>query len=154
MTSSGRIFSINTSRVKGVPKTPVSEGTLIVGHGLEGDAHAGAALREVSLLSIEGIRTQKECERIKSKTIALKEGDFAENITTEDVDLSRLKIGSTIKIGNEVILEVTKIGKECHKYCQIYYNIGSCIMPKQGIFAGVIKGGIIKKGDTIAVHND
>jgi MOSC domain-containing protein YiiM len=154
VTSTGKIFSINTSDAKGVPKVPVDRGMLVVNHGLDGDAHAGAELREVSLLSIESIRTQKECARVKSKNIALKEGDFAENITTEGVDLSLLKLGSTIRAGEEAVLKVTKIGKECHKYCQVYDRIGSCIMPKQGIFATVINGGTIKKGDSIAVLND
>ncbi len=154
MTTTGRIFSINTSAAKGVSKDPVHQGTLVVKHGLEGDAHAGAELREVSLLSIESIRTQKECARIRSKNISLKEGDFAENITTEGVDLSMLRLGSTIRAGEEAVLKVTKIGKECHKYCQVYEKIGSCIMPKQGIFAAVIKGGTIKKGDPIVVIND
>lgn len=154
MTITGRIFSINVSADKGVSKDSVPEATLVAKHGLEGDAHAGTELREVSLLSIESIRKQKECDRIKTKNISLKEGDFAENITTEGVDLSALKIGSTIKVGDHVLLKVTKIGKECHKYCQVYYKIGSCIMPKEGIFASVVKGGAIKKGDTIVVEHD
>jgi MOSC domain-containing protein YiiM len=150
----GRIFSINISKIKGVSKAPVNEGRLIEGFGLEGDVHAGTEFKEVSLLSIESIRKQTECERIKSKNIALKEGDFAENITTEGVDLSGLGIGSLIKAGSDCILKITKIGKDCHKYCQIYKKIGSCIMPQEGIFASVIKGGIINKGDSIQVLND
>jgi MOSC domain-containing protein YiiM len=150
----GRIFSINIGKIKGVPKQGVSEGRLIEGFGMEGDAHAGTAFKEVSLLSIESIRKQKECERIKSKNIALKEGDFAENITTEGVDLSGLGIGTLIRAGADSILKITKIGRECHTYCQIYKKTGSCIMPKEGIFASVIKGGIIHKGDTIQVLHD
>lgn len=150
----GKIFSINTSKGKGTSKVPVNEGRLIEGSGLEGDAHFGTRLREVSLLAIESIRKQKECEKVKKSGVSLKEGDFAENITTEGMDLGKLKIGSKIRIGSGVIIQITKIGKECHRYCSIYYKIGSCIMPKEGIFAGVIRGGIIKKGDEIEVQND
>ena len=150
----GRIFSINIGNIKGVSKAPVNEGKLIEGFGLEGDVHAGTEFKQVSLLSIESIRKQKECERIKSKDIALKEGDFAENITTQGLDLSGLRIGSLIKAGGESLLKITKIGKDCHTYCQNYKKTGDCIMPKEGIFASVIKGGIIHKGDSIQVLDD
>ena len=150
----GCIFSINISDAKGVSKKPVNEAKLIEGIGIQGDAHSGTPLREVSLLSIESIKKQKECIKVKKPDFSLSAGDFAENITTEGLDLSKLKIGLKLKIKKDIILEITKIGKECHRYCSIYYKIGNCIMPKEGIFAKVIKGGIIKKGDKIEVLND
>lgn len=143
----GRVFSINCSRTKGMSKAPVDRALLIEGFGLEKDAHAGGGLRQVSLLSIESIRKQKECAKVKKTGLLLKAGDFAENITTEGIDLAGLKIGDKLKIGRQVILEISKIGKECHKYCSIYYKIGDCIMPREGIFAQVLKGGEIAVGD-------
>lgn len=145
----GKIFSINCSKIKGVSKTPVVSALLIEGHGLDKDAHAGGGIRQVSLLSIESIQKQKECAKIKKSAASLKAGDFAENITTEGIDLSALKIGNKLIIGGTIILEISKIGKECHRYCSIYYKIGDCIMPREGIFAQVLKGGEIKIGDDI-----
>ena len=147
----GKIFSLNTSKIKGVPKKPVNEAKLIEGYGMQHDVHAGNELRQVSLLSIESIRKQKDCEKVKKTGVDLGPGDFAENITTEGIDLSKLKLGSKFKIGENIFLEVTKIGKECHKYCSIYKEIGDCIMPREGIFARVDKGGFVKKGDSIEV---
>lgn len=146
---SGKVFSINYSSTKGVSKVPLKKALLIKDFGLDKDAHAGTELRQVSLLSIESIRRQKECSKIKEKDFALKAGDFAENITTEGIDLSALKINDKISIGPDVILEISKIGKECHKYCSIYYKIGDCIMPREGIFAKVLAGGEIAAGDII-----
>lgn len=147
----GRIFSINSSKHKGTPKIPVKTALLIEGHGLNKDAHAGDGIRQVSLLSIESIKKQKECDKVKKTGASLKAGDFAENITTEGIDLAGLKIGDTLKIGTEAVLEISKIGKECHKYCAIYYKIGDCIMPREGIFAKVSKGGQIAVGNDIEV---
>lgn len=147
----GKIFSINYSATKGVSKIPIQKALLIEGLGLDKDAHAAGGIRQVSLLSIESIQKQKECVKIKKGPVILKAGDFAENITTEGVDLSCLKIGDKMKLGREVIIEVSKIGKECHKYCSIYYKIGDCIMPREGIFAKVLKGGEIAIGDDIEV---
>ncbi len=145
----GRVFSINTSKIKGVSKIPVNKALLIKGFGLKEDAHAGNELRQVSLLAIESIRGQKKCSKIKEDDFTLKAGDFAENITTEGFDLASLKINDKLKIGSNVLLEISKIGKECHKYCAIYYKIGDCIMPKEGIFARVLAGGEIAVGDSI-----
>lgn len=147
----GRIFSINYSKVKGVSKEPLRKALLIEGLGLDKDAHARGGLRQVSLLSIESIMQQKECARIKADGLLLKAGDFAENITTEGIALSELKIGDILKLGGEAIIEISKIGKECHRYCSIYYKLGDCIMPREGIFAKVLKGGEIKVGDKIKV---
>jgi cyclic pyranopterin phosphate synthase len=147
----GRIFSINYSKVKGTSKMPVAEALLIEGFGLDKDAHAGSDARQVSLLSLESIKKQKECAKIKKTISFLKAGDFAENITTEGINLAGLKIRDKIKIGQEAILEISKIGKECHRYCSIYYKIGDCIMPREGVFARVLKGGAIAVGDSIEV---
>ena len=147
----GKVYSINISKSKGVSKLPVNEAKIVENFGFENDAHAGTNLRQVSLLSIESIRKQKECDKVKKAGVDLKPGDFAENITTEGIDLTKLKVGYKIKIGEDILLEVTKIGKECHRYCSIYYKTGDCIMPREGIFAKVIKGGVIKKGDKISI---
>lgn len=145
----GRVYSINYSKNKGTPKVAVKQALLIEGLGVENDAHAGGGLRQVSLLAIESIRRQMSCPKAKETGVSLKPGDFAENITTEGLDLTKLKIGDKLKIGSDVILEISKIGKECHKYCAIYYKTGDCIMPREGIFAKVIKGGRINIGDDI-----
>lgn len=147
----GKIFSINCSGIKGTTKTAIKSGELVEEFGLKGDAHAERGIRQVSLLAIESIRKQKECLKVKKDQEPLKPGDFAENITTEGLDLTALKIGDRLKVGDNIILEISKIGKECHKYCAVYYKIGDCIMPREGIFAKVIKGGKVKTEDTIEV---
>lgn len=147
----GRIFSINFSRAKGVAKKAIKEARLIENFGIEQDAHSGPGLRQVSLLSIESIRKQGECPKAKKKNVTLGPGDFAENITTEGLDFVRLKIGDRLKMGKSAIAEISKIGKECHKYCAIYYKVGDCIMPREGIFAKVLDGGEISVGDDIKV---
>jgi len=146
----GKVASINRSKIKGVAKIPVFEAVLIEGFGLEGDAHAGEAIKQVSLLAIESIKKQEACPKVKTG-IALKPGDFAENITTEGINLVGLKVGDKLKVGKGVVLEISKIGKDCHKYCAIYYKLGDCIMPREGIFARVLKGAEIAIGDDIEV---
>jgi len=143
----GKIHSLNISAKKGIPKTPVDEAKAIEDWGLENDIHAQPGIRQLSLLAIESINRQKECAKIKGVT--LKPGDFAENITTSGIDLKKLKIGDRLKAGDEVILEISKIGKECHIGCAIYQKLGDCIMPREGIFAKIIKGGTLKKGDIL-----
>jgi len=147
----GKIFSINYSKAKGVSKVPIKSALLIEGFGLDKDAHAGGGLKQVSLLSIESIRRQKECSKVKKTGLLLGPGDFAENITTEGVELSTLKVGDRLRLGQSAIIEISKIGKDCHKYCAIYYKIGNCIMPREGIFAMVLKGAEIAIGDDIEV---
>jgi MOSC domain-containing protein YiiM len=131
-----KILSINISSETGIQKKPVERALIRVNHGIEGDAHAGDWHRQISLLATEDI------DQIRGKGIELNYGDFAENITTEDVDLSSLPIGTRLYIG-DTILEVTQIGKECHHGCAIYQIIGDCVMPRKGIFARVIQGGEI-----------
>ncbi|NLW23011.1 MAG: MOSC domain-containing protein [Tissierellia bacterium] len=141
----GKVLAVNISHKKGIVKKPIEKGNFIEGFGLEGDAHGGNWHRQVSLLGIESIRKMKE-----AGIEGLEYGDFAENITTEGISLYELPIGTRLKIG-ETIQEVTQIGKECHTGCAIAQQVGKCIMPKEGIFTKVIKGGIVKPGDTIEV---
>jgi MOSC domain-containing protein YiiM len=141
----GKVVDVNISDKKGVVKRPIEKGVFIEDFGLEGDAHSGKWHRQVSLL---GVESYKKMEEMGIK--GLKHGDFAENITTEGIILHELPVGTRLKIG-ETIQEVTQIGKECHTGCAISQQVGKCIMPKEGIFTKVIKGGVVKKGDTIEV---
>ncbi len=151
----GRVFSVNQSQAKGVPKLPVKEGYLKEGWGLLGDAHSGRWHRQVSLLPWESIKSQNACPKIKkSKDEGFKPGDFAENITTEGLDLAKLRVGDQIEIGEDIKVKVTQIGKKCHTRCAIYEKVGKCIMPKEGIFAEVLKGGRVKAGDKIKIWGE
>lgn len=141
----GKIIAISVSGKKGVRKNNVDSAELKDDFGIIGDAHAGTKNRQVSLLAIESI------EKMRAKGLKVKPGDFAENITTEGVDLLGLKLGDKLRIGIEALLEVTQIGKECHTRCNIYYQAGDCVMPKEGIFVKVLKGAEIKTGNIIEV---
>lgn len=140
--TAGKIIAVCTSPEKGMIKHDVGEGLLLEELGIEGDAHAGFMHRQVSLIAVEDIRTMME------KLPDLVPGSFAENLTTEGFDLSALKVGDRLEIG-ETILEVSQIGKECHTKCEVFRKTGDCIMPKKGIFTRVIKGGKVKTGDTV-----
>jgi molybdopterin adenylyltransferase len=140
-----KLLSINISDKKGIKKTPVNKALLIKDYGIENDIHAGKWHRQISLLAIESI------DKMRSKGIELNYGDFAENLTTQDVDLSSLPIGTQIRIGDNVLLEVTQIGKKCHSDCEIFKRLGDCVMPREGIFAKVLNGGEIKINDEIGV---
>ncbi|GFO57202.1 molybdenum cofactor sulfurase [Geomonas sp. Red276] len=140
----GKVLAVNVSVNKGERKTPVAEVTLREGHGIVGDAHAGDWHRQVSLLAMESI------DKMKALGLQVGEGDFAENITTQGVDLVHLPLGTRLTLG-EALLEVTQIGKECHTRCAIYYQAGDCVMPKEGIFARVITGGAVRPGDEVVV---
>ena len=133
-----RVLSINISKLKGEQKTPVETGRVKKDFGIEGDAHAGNWHRQISLLANEDIGP------MRGKGIELDFGDFAENITTEGVDLSALPIGTKIHLGNTIV-EVTQIGKECHHGCAIYQAVGDCVMPRKGIFVRVLEGGEISR---------
>jgi len=137
------VLSINVSEKKGTVKTQVEYGMFKENHGINDDAHSGNWHRQVSLLGVESI---EKMQQLGLKEIAY--GLFAENITTEGINLYSLPIGTKLNIG-EVILEITQIGKECHNGCEIKNIVGHCIMPKEGVFAKVIKGGVIKVGDVI-----
>ncbi len=140
-----KVVAVNISEKKGVVKHPIPFGNFLEDYGLEGDAHSGGGIRQVSLLGRESYN--KYSERILK---GLCDGKFAENITTEGIILYELPIGTRLKIG-ETIQEVTKIGKECHAGCEIRKLVGACIMPKEGIFTRIIKAGIVKAGDTIEI---
>ncbi|HAH21025.1 MAG TPA: MOSC domain-containing protein [Candidatus Omnitrophica bacterium] len=146
-TQTGKILAISISDKKGARKNNVDSATLKEDFGIIGDAHAGTKNRQVSLLAQESI------EKMKAKGLKVKAGDFAENITTEGLDLLSLKIGDRLKINEEIILELSQIGKVCHTRCSIYYQAGDCVMPKEGIFVKVIKGGSVKAGDEILVDS-
>ncbi|HAD82459.1 TPA: MOSC domain-containing protein [Candidatus Edwardsbacteria bacterium] len=141
----GKIISINISTRKGEKKTSVQSAVLKENHGIVGDAHAGDWHRQVSLLAAESV------DKMRGRGIELHPGDFAENLTIEGIDLKGLKIGQRLKIGSEAILEITQIGKECHNGCAIKRLVGDCVMPREGVFAKVIKGGEIKIEDKIEV---
>jgi MOSC domain-containing protein YiiM len=141
MKKSFEIVSLNLSQRKGESKEPVESIVLRENHGIEGDAHAGKGHRQVSLLAVEDI------EYMRGKLPSVAPGDFAENITTRGVDLPSLPIGTKLEIG-PAELEVTQIGKACHRGCAILEQAGECIMPARGIFARVLKGGEISDEDT------
>jgi len=141
----GRVVSVNLSEKKTVRKTPGERGTLVFDRGFEGDAHAGDWHRQVSLLAKESIDTMVE------KGLDVGAGDFAENITTEGIDLTALPIGTVLKVGETALLEVSQIGKVCHTKCAIYYQAGDCVMPREGIFVVVREPGEVVVGDAVEV---
>jgi MOSC domain-containing protein YiiM len=142
-----RIIAVCKSKEKGTKKEPAEQGTLKEDYGLVGDAHADCCThRQISLLARESI------DKMKGKGFDVGPGDFAENLTTEGLSLTSLPVGTQMLIGTEVVLEITQIGKDCHAKCAIFREIGKCIMPKEGIFAKIIRGGIVKAGDPIEVQ--
>jgi MOSC domain-containing protein YiiM len=145
----GKIISINISEKKGEQKKPVNEVHVIENYGMKGDAHASSKWhRQISLLGIESIK------KMQSLGLDVSPGSFAENITTEGIDLLSLPVGTRLKLGrgfSSVIGEVSQIGKVCHERCDIYKQAGDCVMPKEGIFIRILKGGKIKVGDPIEV---
>ncbi len=143
-----KIISLAVSKKKGTRKKIVEEALLIQNHGIEGDAHAGPWHRQVSFLAAESI------EKARSQGLDVTFGDFAENIATSGIDWQKIPVGTQLRLGDTVLVEVTQIGKECHTRCAIYYKAGDCIMPKEGIFARVLKGGRIRPGDTIQIRNN
>ncbi len=143
---SATIVATCISESKGERKTPVDQVELRQEHGIIADAHAGDWHRQISLLASESIA------KMQAMGLDVDSGDFAENLTTQGIDLVNLPIGTRLKVG-ETLLEVTQIGKECHNRCAIYEQAGDCVMPKEGIFARVIEGGVIKPGDEITRLN-
>ncbi len=142
----GTVVSVNISDRKGVRKKPVDTVTLREEYGIEGDAHASSEWhRQVSLLAVESIK------KMRDMGLDVSPGDFAENITTSGLDLVSLPVGTVLTIGDEVMGEVSQIGKECHSRCAIYYQAGDCVMPKEGIFIRVLRGGTVRAGDKISV---
>ena len=145
MNKVGNVVAINISEKKGVIKTPIPEGEFKEEYGLVGDVHAGKGHRQVSLLGQESI------DKMKALGIdGLCTGKFTENITTQGIILPEFAVGTRLEIG-ETIQEVTQIGKECHRGCEIRKQIGDCIMPRECIFTRVIRGGVVRTGDNIKV---
>ena len=144
---SAHIVSINTSAHKGTRKTPVADGhdTVIEQFGLASDAHAGHWHRQVSFLAAESINTAR------ARGLDVCEGDFGENFTTQGINLLSLPLGTQLKLGSEVLVEISQIGKVCHTRCAIYYLAGDCIFPHEGIFGVVLQGGEVHIGDDIQV---
>lgn len=142
---SAEIVSVCISERKGERKKPVATVEVRVNHGIVGDGHAGEWHRQVSLLAAESIA------KMRAKGLDVDSGDFAENITTRGIDLPALPVGTRLRVGEEVLLEVTQIGKVCHTRCAIFYQAGDCVMPREGIFARVLQGGSIKPGDSLTL---
>ncbi|MBN2463584.1 MAG: MOSC domain-containing protein [Dehalococcoidia bacterium] len=142
----GKIIAVCKSDERGTKKEDVKEGILEEDFGLVGDAHADCCThRQVSLLAVESI------DKMRVLGLELKPGDFAENLTTEGIELMSLPVGTRMSVGEQVVLEVTQIGKECHAGCAIFQQVGKCVMPEEGVFTRVIKGGTVKSGDHIKV---
>lgn len=145
-TTHGVVRAVCVSKRKGTRKDVVDGPvTVVEQHGVAEDAHAGDWHRQVSLLAWESI------EKARSRGLDVKEGDFAENITTEGINLMALPLGTQLKVGDDVLLELAQQGKVCHKKCAIYYLAGDCIFPREGIFFVVLKGGKVQAGDSIDV---
>lgn len=143
--SEGRIVAVSVSNRKGIKKSNLPECELLEDRGLVGDAHAGDWHRQVSLLAMESII------KIQQKGLEVSPGDFAENITTSGLNIWELPMGTQLAVGNEALLEVTQIGKECHDRCAIYHQVGDCVMPREGVFTRVLRGGTIRPGDEVRV---
>ncbi len=141
-----KIIAVCRSDKKGTRKEVIADGFLSEDYGLVGDAHADCSThRQVSLLAVESIN------RMRGLGVDVGSGDFAENLTTEGLDLVSLPVGTRVSIGKDIILEVTQIGKECHTRCAIYRQVGKCIMPEEGVFAKVVRQGFVSTGDEIRV---
>lgn len=140
----GRIISLCVSTKKGTAKSKVDSVKLIENHGIKGDAHAGNWHRQISLLAVEKINM------FRGPLEGIKDGDFGENIIVEGIDLSNLPIGTLLE-SESVLLEISQIGKKCHDRCEIYHRMGDCIMPREGVFAKVLRGGTLKTDDPIHV---
>lgn len=144
----GKIVAVSISDRKGEKKHNIEQARLMPDHGLEQDAHAGDWHRQVSLLDMQSIA------RIREKGLDVDPGNFAENITTDGIRLWELPIGTHLQLGEQVVVEVTQIGKECHNRCAIYYKAGDCIMPREGVFARVLEEGKIRSGDPISIEEN
>ena len=140
-----KVLAVSISKTKGVKKTNVDSARLLTGHGLEGDAHAGDWHRQVSLLAQESI------DKMKALGAGVSAGDFAENITTQGLELPTLAVGTRLAIGPDAVLELTQIGKECHRGCAIMQAVGTCVMPTEGVFFKVLRDGEVKPGDEVRI---
>lgn len=142
----GKIIAVCASAKKGQRKKNIHQGELVAEHGLRDDAHAGHWHRQVSLLALESI------QKMQAAGLKVGPGDFAENLTTEGIDLPSLPLGTRLRIGAQALGEVTQIGKECHARCAIFHLAGDCVMPKEGIFIRVLMGGTVRVGDEVSVE--
>jgi len=141
----GTVLAVCISARVGETKKPVQEGRLLEGRGLEGDAHAGTA-RQVSLLC------EKSAAKVRARGLDVKPGDFAENLLLDGLEAGDFSLGTRIRVGESALLEVMQIGKECHKGCAIREQTGDCVMPTEGIFARVLRGGRVRPGDAVEVR--
>ncbi len=144
--ATGMVVSVNISPKKSVRKKPVGEARAVEDFGFEGDAHAGPGEKQISLLAIESI------EKMRRLGLEVSPGDFAENLTTSGLNLLALPVGTILEVGGEAVLEITRHGKTCHTKCAIFRQVGHCVMPEEGVFARVVKGGKIKAGDKVNVR--
>ncbi|MCR5651157.1 MAG: MOSC domain-containing protein [Lachnospiraceae bacterium] len=142
----GKIRAVCISEKRGTAKHEVPSAVFVEGRGIENDAHAGDWHRQVSLLSAMRV------DEFNEKGAGVTNGDFGENLVVEDIDCKNLPVGSVLKVGDEVCLRMTQRGKECHTHCQVYQRMGDCIMPREGVFAEVLKGGTVRKGDAVTVE--
>ena len=146
MTAQARVSSVNISTKKGTQKTPVEGPEEVVEqYGFKNDAHAGQWHRQVSFLASESI------DKAEEMGLDVEEGSFGENFTTENLDLSALPLGTQLKVGDDVLVEISQIGKVCHTRCAIYYAAGDCIFPREGIFGVVLHGGMVQEDDAIEI---
>ncbi len=141
----GEVLAVCTSNRKGIQKTNVQSAVFVENHGIKGDAHAGSWHRQVSLISAEKI------EDFRRKGASVEYGAFGENLVVEGIDFRSLPVGTRLRCA-DVLLEMTQIGKDCHTHCAIYHQVGDCIMPREGVFARVLKGGTIRVGDRMAIE--
>lgn len=145
MKQQGKVIAVCTSTIKGVAKKEQNEAVILENHGIENDAHAGNWHRQISLLSYEKVQA------FRARGGQVENGAFGENLLVSNIDFARLPVGTRLSCGS-ILLEVTQIGKECHAHCAIYHQVGDCIMPREGVFARVLRGGKIAKGDSIYVE--
>lgn len=147
MKQQGTVAAVCISEAKGTAKKNVGRGLLMENHGLANDAHAGDWHRQISLLSRDKV------EEFKRRGGDVADGAFGENLLVAGIDFARLPVGTRLAVGT-ALLEVTQIGKECHAHCAIYHQVGDCIMPREGVFARVLRGGPVAAGDTLCVEED
>lgn len=141
----GEVVAVCLSPRKGMRKSNAGHARLVAGRGLEGDAHAGPGERQVSLLADESV------DKMRAFGLDVGPGDFAENLTVQGLDLCALPVGTHLRVGKDALLRITRIGKECHARCSIYFQAGDCVMPREGVFAEVLRGGEVLCGDSVVV---
>lgn len=143
----GKVVSINTSEKKGTVKKPCKKAFVKKNYGIEGDSHSGNWHRQISILDFESIKSMQD------KGLDVNIGEFAENITTEGIDIGKAKIGDIIKVA-DIKIEITQIGKECHDSCEIKKKVGKCIMPTRGLFGVILNSGQIQEGDEVELYEN